>query len=122
MCSEVSNCNICPTALAFSDWSEMQKTRREMLRDHTFPRAFTARFHQLDTLLNEELLGLCTVLREGSTNIKPLLLQTCANVFMAYFCSIKFSSDDEDFVKMVRKPFLYQTMTLLLKAFLLAEE
>uniref|UniRef100_A0A0V0G3J2 Putative cytochrome p450 307a1-like protein n=1 Tax=Triatoma dimidiata TaxID=72491 RepID=A0A0V0G3J2_TRIDM len=89
-------------SLAFSDWSEMQKTRREMLRDHTFPRAFTARFQQLDTLLNEELLGLCTVLRDGVTDIKPLLLQSCANVFMAYFCSVKFSSDDEDFVKMVR--------------------
>ncbi|KAL1139825.1 hypothetical protein AAG570_006802 [Ranatra chinensis] len=91
-------------SLAFCDWSVVQKIRREMLRAHTFPRAFTTRFHQLDSLLNEELneLTLQLELTDRPTAIKPLLLQACANVFTAYFCTSKFSRDDAGFVNMVK--------------------
>ncbi|BES87892.1 cytochrome P450 [Nesidiocoris tenuis] len=89
-------------SLAFSDWSEKHKMRREMLRDHTFPRAFTDRFHLLDSLLNDELHSLCGQLAAGVTNVKPALLQSVANVFLSYFCNVKFAQDDVGFVKMVR--------------------
>ncbi|KAF6208389.1 hypothetical protein GE061_016843 [Apolygus lucorum] len=89
-------------SLAFCDWSDKQKMKREMLRDHTFPRAFTERFYLLDTLVNDELNSLNQQLSQGVTNIKPALLQACANVFLSYFCSSKFMPNDPGFLKMVR--------------------
>ncbi|CAH0393486.1 unnamed protein product [Bemisia tabaci] len=83
-------------SLAFSDWSDAQKVKREMLRAHTFPRAFSARFHELDTYMNIELNDLTNVLKtnEGSpVALKPLLLHSCANIFTSYFTSHRFERD-----------------------------
>lgn len=41
---------------------------------------------------------------EGSVvHLKPLIMQTCANLFSQYMCTIRFDYDDEKFVDMVRK-------------------
>jgi cytochrome P450 family 307 subfamily A len=80
----------------------MQKTRREMLKVHTFPRAFTTRFHLLDSLLKEEITVMTEKLSVEVTDFKPLLLQACANIFTSYFCSVKFSRDDSDFIALVK--------------------
>lgn len=74
-----------------------------MLKSHTFPRAFTARFHLLDSLLGEQMTEIFAEIKNDSpVAIKPLVLNACANVFLNYFCSSKFSNRDEDFVKSVR--------------------
>lgn len=92
-------------ALAFCDWSNIQKTRREMLRSHTFPRAFTCRYHQLDKFISSELNHLKDIISESATQavpIKPVLLQACANVFTSYFCSRRFDTNDNEFNKMIK--------------------
>lgn len=41
---------------------------------------------------------------EGSeVHMKPLIMQTCANLFMRYMCTTRFDYDDEKFVSMVRR-------------------
>ncbi|KAG8313112.1 hypothetical protein J6590_010206 [Homalodisca vitripennis] len=89
-------------SLAFCDWSDIQKTRREMLQGHTFPRAFTSRFHLLDSIISQELTVMKQRLSEQPTHIKPLLLPACANIFTSYFCSKRFELDNTAFLKMVR--------------------
>ncbi|CAH1408235.1 unnamed protein product [Nezara viridula] len=88
-------------SLAFCDWSELQKTRREMIRDHTFPKAFSSKFHQLESLLNRELVVLCDQLSKGVTNIKPIMLHTCANVFMSFFTNTRFQLEDPVYSKIL---------------------
>ncbi|XP_054268923.1 cytochrome P450 307a1-like [Macrosteles quadrilineatus] len=89
-------------SLAFCDWSDLQRTRREMLRAHVFPRAFTSRFHHLDSIISRELNELKARLSSDPTEIKPLLMPACANIFTSYFCSKRFDFDNQDFMRMVR--------------------
>lgn len=76
--------------------------RRDMLKVHTFPRAFTSRFHQLDSIIGRELAAVRERLSLEPAQIKPLLLSACANIFTSYFCSKRFDTDDPAFAKMVR--------------------
>ncbi|XP_046387456.1 cytochrome P450 307a1-like [Ischnura elegans] len=55
-------------SLAFCNWSDVQKLRRDMLKGHTFPRAFSARFHVLDTILANEMQSLLRRIETASTN------------------------------------------------------
>lgn len=93
-------------ALAFCDWSSVQKARREMLRAHTFPRAMSARWTQLDGLLRGELNAVKGRLDaagpRAAVEAKPLLLAACANVFTSYFCCKRFELDNPSFKNMVR--------------------
>ncbi|XP_069678477.1 cytochrome P450 307a1-like [Periplaneta americana] len=91
-------------SLAFCDWSEVQKVRREMLSAHTFPRAFSSRFHQLDAFVTTEMDTLISELNQASKQpmaIKPLLSHAMGNVFTSYFCSRRFEKDNVGFSKMV---------------------
>lgn len=92
-------------SLAFCDWSAVQKARREMLRAHTFPRAMSARWTQLDSLLGVELDAVRSRLDAAgpgaAVEAKPLLLGACANVFTSYFCSKRFNPDDASFRDMI---------------------
>lgn len=91
------------TALAFCDFSEVQKMRREMLRSHTFPRSFSVKFNNLDTIITSEVTSMISRITPNEKfEIKPLILQACANAFANHFCSKKFSSDDNDFVTMTK--------------------
>ncbi|XP_075210496.1 cytochrome P450 307a1-like [Lycorma delicatula] len=101
---EILFCGNKGNSLAFCDWSDIQKTRRELLQSHTFPRSFTVRHQQLETYLSEE----CRFLKEqlSATNgksfaIKPVLLHCCANLFTSYFCSRHFSINNKEFAKMI---------------------
>ncbi|XKL59152.1 hypothetical protein PGB90_000168 [Kerria lacca] len=65
--------------LAFCDWSELQKTRRELLKDHTCPKIFSTKFQQLDTFINEEtnhMLHLISTFHNKPVAFKPFLLHT----------------------------------------------
>lgn len=76
-----------------------------MLRAHTFPRAFTTKHNQLSSIICTELETLLDQLKNTSGNnieVKPLILNTCANIFMTYFCSKNFDWNNRGFTEMVR--------------------
>lgn len=90
------------TALAFCDWSEMQKMRRDMLVPHTFPRNFSTRHEQLSEIVTDHTTNMLDeLLSKGTLDIKPIILQTCANIFMKYFTSKSFDREDADFQKLI---------------------
>lgn len=71
-----------------------------MLRAYTFPRAFTNKFSNLESVISKET----SIFLNGIANqaeIKPLVLQTCANIFTEHFCSKSFTRNDSEFLKMV---------------------
>ncbi|XP_055596993.1 cytochrome P450 307a1-like [Uranotaenia lowii] len=91
-------------SLAFCNWSEMQRVRREMLIPHSFPRNFSDRFTQLNHYVMNEIQQ---VLGEAPLNptieIKPLLVSISANVFLQYFASFRFEYDDAQFQSFMKK-------------------
>ncbi|XP_018336239.1 cytochrome P450 307a1-like [Agrilus planipennis] len=88
-------------SLAFCNWSETQRTRREILRAYTFPRAFTNKFISLEEIVNIETDKMLSQLSSNNVTFKPLLLQSCANIFTGHFCSRKFTYDNKNFAQMV---------------------
>ena len=75
-----------------------------MLRAHTFPRAFSNRFHQLDSLASHEMDFMISQINQSNHHavaIKPIVLHTMGNVFTSYFCGRRFENDDVGFAKMV---------------------
>ncbi|KAJ8984174.1 hypothetical protein NQ317_017827 [Molorchus minor] len=89
-------------SLAFCDWSDTQKTRRDMLKAHTFPRAFTNNFSSLESLISSGTRSATSEIKPGEvTHLKPIILKHCANIFLSHFCSKHFSTTDENFSEMV---------------------
>lgn len=75
-----------------------------MLRTHTFPRAFTTRYNQLNGIIGtevESLINYLTVISGTAVHAKPLILHTCANVFLKYFCSRSFGREHGPFRTMI---------------------
>lgn len=94
-------------ALAFCDWSDIQKLRRDMLIQHTFPKSFSFRFQNLNSTINEHMNNMIndinqTISNQNTVPIKPFLLETCANIFFQYLCSRNFTKDNCKFQKMIR--------------------
>lgn len=74
-----------------------------MIRDHAFPRAFSNKFYQLESIVNTELAIITEQLSNSViTNIKPLILHAVSNVFLSYFASITFKFGDQDFAEMLK--------------------
>lgn len=83
-------------ALAFCNWSDTQKQRREMLRAYTFPRAFTNKYNTLENIISVETTNLVSKIKEDKTfAFKPLILKACFNVFTSHFCSKRFKTDQK---------------------------
>lgn len=94
-------------ALAFCDWSDIQKLRRDMLVQHTFPKSFSLRFKSLNSIIAEHMDNMVndihhTINHQSTVPIKPFLLETCANIFFQYFCSRNYTKDNGKFQKMIR--------------------
>lgn len=71
---------------------------------HTFPRAFTTRYNQLNGIIGAEmdfLVDHLTATSGSALHAKPLILHTCANVFIKYFCSRRFDLDYVPFREMI---------------------
>ena len=87
-------------ALAFCNWSNTQKVRRDMLKAYTFPRAFTNRYYSLEELIS---LGAQSIVEScsGEALTKGVISRSCANIFTRHFCSRNFGLNDADFVEMV---------------------
>ncbi|CRL02363.1 CLUMA_CG015300, isoform A [Clunio marinus] len=92
--------------LAFCDWSEVQRTRRDMLIPHTFPRKFSMNFNRFSDITMEHLQQLTVEIKSSmkelkSVSVKPLVVSTCANIFTEYFTSRNFDRDNEKFQKLI---------------------
>lgn len=75
-----------------------------MLRAYTFPRAFTARYNQLNGVIANEmdlLVSHLDSLSSTSVPAKPLILHSCANIFVTYLCSKSFPLEHTGFRSMV---------------------
>lgn len=80
----------------------MQKLRREMLIPHTFPRNFSTRHSQLNGIVTEHMTEMLHEFQSKQIlDIKSIVLQTCANIFIKYFTSISFETDNPDFLKLI---------------------
>lgn len=77
-----------------------------MLVPHSFPRNFSLRFNQLNDIITDQMQStICDIKTKIADNqtvaIKPIVLQSCANIFTQYFCSKRFSTTDKGFLKMI---------------------
>lgn len=103
-------------ALALCDWSELQKTRRQVARLYCSPRLSSLHYdtltrvaatevgHFLDRVASMTATSMKAT-RAGqpaTVHIKPLIQAACANIFSGYMCSTRFSYDDTAFVHIVR--------------------
>jgi len=64
------------------------------LRAHTFPRAFTTRYNQLNSIIGSELellIDHLALVSGVNVHVKPFIMHACANVFIKYFCSRSFN-------------------------------
>lgn len=94
-------------ALAFCNWSDLQKMRRDMLTQHSFPRNYSIRYQHLNEIITNQMHTMLSDIKmqhvSGSPiEIKPILLDTCANIFTQYYCSRGFASTDPQFKQMIR--------------------
>ncbi|XP_055851294.1 cytochrome P450 307a1-like [Episyrphus balteatus] len=94
-------------SLALCDWSQLQQKRRNLARKHCSPRdasAYYSKMSEVGCFEMEEFMGrLEKIIVPGEDyQLKPLIQQTCANLFIKYMCSIRFDYDDEKFQGIVR--------------------
>nr|XP_023023054.1 cytochrome P450 307a1-like [Leptinotarsa decemlineata] len=90
------------SALAFCDWSDTQRVRRELLKAHTFPRAFTEKFSTLDNTICDEMASIVSQIQPGvSTDLKLIILLHSANIFFKHFCSRSFEVSNPKLLELV---------------------
>lgn len=85
----------------------MQKSRRDMLTSHTFPRKFSMSFNRFSEISMDFLQQLSVDIKHSmasqeSVSIKPLIQETCANVFTQYFTTRSFDKSDIKFQQLVK--------------------
>lgn len=82
--------------------------RREMLNQHTFPRNFSTRFQHLNEIINNQMHTLIgdVQTKKGASGaaieIKPIIMEACANIFTQYYCSRSFAPNDVQFKQMIK--------------------
>lgn len=91
-------------SIALCDWSEKQKTRRDLTYAFMHPRVSTLDGTRMNRFVMSELQELTTALSKVENQIinpRPYILFTCANIFYQYICSKRFSENDTNFRKIV---------------------
>lgn len=92
----------CSSALAFCDWSDVQKNRREVLAQHTFPRSFSFNYNRFNKISLTYLQDLSATLKtkmdseQNGFMVKPMISELCFRVFLEYFASRSFEKGDEN--------------------------
>lgn len=91
-------------ALALCDWSNLQQKRRNLARKHCSPRISSSYYAKMSDVGSMEMTEFMNYIQKTYTtgkdfNIKPIIQQTCANMFSQYMCSTRFDYDDKDFQK-----------------------
>ncbi|XP_055904380.1 cytochrome P450 307a1-like [Eupeodes corollae] len=94
-------------SLALCDWSQLQQKRRNLARKHCSPRDASAYYSKMSEVgcfeIEEFMARLEQIIIPGQDyQFKPLIQQTCANLFIKYMCSIRFDYDDVKFQGIVR--------------------
>lgn len=73
-----------------------------MLKTHTFPRAFTHKFFSLEQLAVNETQQMLSKIQSGATtDLKPLMLHYCANIFFSHFCSRSYEFAHKGFTEVI---------------------
>lgn len=95
------------SALALCDWSALQQKRRNLARKHCSPRDNTDFFKKMNNVGCSEVEEFIkrmrkTISGESEVHLKPLIMETCANLFLLYMCSTRFDYDDAEFKNMAR--------------------
>lgn len=90
------------TALALCDWSNLQQKRRNLARKHCSPRDSSSYYAKMSEVgcmeMHEFMNQIAANITPGQDfHIKPLIQQTCANMFSQYMCSTRFDYADKDF-------------------------
>lgn len=95
--------------MAFCNWSDVQKMRREMLNQHAFPRNFSLRYQHLNEIIKNQMETMVGDIQRTATaadhmaiEIKPIIMETCANIFTQYYCTRGFASNDVEFQRMIK--------------------
>ncbi|XP_054715573.1 cytochrome P450 307a1-like [Uloborus diversus] len=92
-------------SIALCDWSDKQKTRREIAFPFMHPRMSTLSGDRMNTIIMSELQEM---VRSLSSNLnvtletRPFLLFTTANIFYQYICNKRFPAEDGNFQNVVR--------------------
>ncbi|KAG8175451.1 hypothetical protein JTE90_014691 [Oedothorax gibbosus] len=92
-------------SIALCDWSEKQKTRREMAFPFMHPRVSTLDGSRMNVYIMSELQELVSTLsqhQDQTLDSRTFLNITCANIFYQYICSKRFSDQDPNFLKTVQ--------------------
>lgn len=89
-------------ALALCDWSNLQQKRRNLARKHCSPRDSSSYYAKMSEVGCLEMSQFMERMRRDvppgvDFHIKPLIQQTCANMFSQYMCSTRFDYEDSDF-------------------------
>ncbi|XP_055371675.1 cytochrome P450 307a1-like [Condylostylus longicornis] len=94
-------------SLALCDWSQLQQKRRNLARKHCSPRNTSSYFNKMNDVgcfeMQEFMEKLSNQIEPGKEfHLKPLIMQTCANMFTQYMCSTRFNYEDKEFQTIVR--------------------
>lgn len=71
---------------------------------HSHPKSHSERHAHFNNIVSQETKVFCDLLAASESlpiDIKDLVLKTCGNVFLNYFCSKRFDMDHEGFVELV---------------------
>lgn len=96
-------------ALAFCDWSRVQKTRRSLARRfcHTgiYGDRITAAIDRCEVQFMEMIQSSLTNTGNAANHLKLNIQKACASIFFDFFCSeiIEDWNEDKEFVEIVRK-------------------
>ncbi|XP_075147151.1 cytochrome P450 307a1-like [Haematobia irritans] len=93
-------------SLALCDWSGLQQKRRNLARRHCSPRNSSLLFTKMSNVACYEVCELINTLNDKlipdeEYDVKTLIQQTSANMFLQYMCSTRFDYEDNDFKKVV---------------------
>ncbi|CAG7664503.1 unnamed protein product [Allacma fusca] len=93
-------------SIAFSDWTDISKRRRDLVKNHTFPKQFSSVFEHLDSVTNYHMGNLMADLADNpettSIYMKPVLNELVAKVFLQYFTSFEVTGENyEDFLGLI---------------------
>lgn len=85
----------------------MQQKRRNLARKHCSPRNISSFYGKMSEVGNFEMKEfmdhLNTIITPGKDyKLKPVIMETCGNMFLHYMCSKRFEYHDENFRKIIK--------------------
>lgn len=94
-------------SLALCDWSHLQQKRRNLARKHCSPRDASTFFTKMSDVGCFEMQEFMSKLKADIVpgqeyDLKPVIMQACANMFSQYMCSTRFDYENSGFQVIVR--------------------